>query len=64
MYLRALDVHDVTIGHFGGPPTSQVADSDEVVQLSCNDFHRKVLVVLLVLGHGFGDILGPLIEEE
>ena len=41
-----------------------VDDSDEVVQLSCNDFHRKVLVVLLVLGHGFGDILSPLIEEE
>ena len=44
-----------------------VDDSDEVVQLSCNGFHRKVLVVLLVLGHGFGDIwdiLGPLIEEE
>ena len=25
MYLRALDVHNVTIAHFGGPPTSQVA---------------------------------------
>ena len=41
-----------------------VDDSDEVVQLSCSDFHRKVLVVLLVLGYGFGDIVGPLIEEE
>ena len=41
-----------------------VDGSDEVVQLSCSDYHRKILVVLLVLGYSFGDILGPLIKEE